>query len=122
MLDGKPCGFGMQLSTLGVLKKNFMSCILYFKHAVTVSCLGKNCCSFFLVLVGRYGKTKYTIIIATERVHFSVWLGIHLGLLFSVFISCDVRSIGVKRVLIAVPIFCMHPSSVRTVHKIDSTL
>ena len=26
MLDGGPCGFGMQLSTLGVLNKDFVSC------------------------------------------------------------------------------------------------
>ena len=63
MLDGGPRGFGMQLSTLRVLNKDFLSCwkinALHYSLFYACSycqCLGKNCCSFFLVLVGRYGK------------------------------------------------------------------
>ena len=53
---------------------------------------------------------------------YGIRLGIHLGPLFSILISCEVRRIGVKRALIAVPIFCMCPPSVRTVRKIESTV
>ena len=39
---------------------------------------------------------------------YGIQFGIHLGPLFNVFISCDICSIGVKRALIAIPIFCMY--------------
>ena len=52
---------------------------------------------------------------------YGIWFGIHLGPLFSIFISCVVCRIGVEQVLIAVPIFCMRPLSVQTVRKIEST-